>query len=74
MVQLLAYLLTGDSKYNKNILVQRRVPTPLSREQAIEHVQEAREAIMRFPVEANFQRNNVQLARIYYLNRIRFED
>lgn len=74
VVQLLAYLITAEKRYNKNILPQRRVDKPCTFEQCKEHVEEARRTVMRFPVESSFQRNNVTLNRIQLLNRIEFEE
>lgn len=74
VLQLLAYFITGDKKYNKNILIQRRVDKPLTLEQFMEHLDEVKRTVMRWPVESSFQKNNVLLSRIHFLNRIQIEE
>lgn len=74
VVQLLAYLITGDNAYNKNVLIQRNVTKPTSPEEFVALLDEIRTTVYRWPVEKSFQRNNVLLARIHYLNKIRIED
>ena len=74
VLQLLAYFITGDKKYNKNILIQRRVDKPLTLEQFREYLDEVKRTVMRWPVESSFQRNNVLLNRIHFLNRIQIEE
>lgn len=74
VVQLLAYLITANSVYNKNILIQRRVASPPSLDTFITLLDEVRATVFRWPVEKSFQRNNVLLHRIHYLNKIRIED
>lgn len=74
VLQLLAYLVTADKKYNKNILIQRKVDKPLTLEQFKEHLDEVKRTVMRWPVESSFQKNNVLLNRIHWLNRIEIEE
>ena len=74
VLQLLAYLVTADKKYNKNILIQKRLDKPLNLEQFREHLDEVKRAVMRWPVESSFQKNNVLLNRIHWLNRIEIEE
>lgn len=74
VVQLLAYLITGDNAYNKNVLIQRNVTKPPGPEEFVALLDEIRTTVYRWPVEKSFQRNNVLLARIHYLNKIRIED
>lgn len=74
VLQVLAYLITGDRKYNKNVLIQRKVDKPLDLNQFKEYLDEVKRAVMRWPVESSFQRNNVTLNRIHWLNRVEIEE
>lgn len=74
VVQLLAYLITADNAYNKNILIQRKVSMPPTLDEFQTLLEEIKTTVFRWPVEKSFQKNNVLLHRVHNLNKIRIED
>lgn len=74
VVQLLAYLITADSRYNKNVLIQRRLSKPPTLEEFQALLEEVKATVFRWPVGTSFQKNNVLLHRVHNLNKIRIED